>query len=308
MKRPASSLSLTPRDVQIVQMVYDYGGCGIAHIHKRLWPQGSAQAAAYRRVALLTAARYLRTHRLPALIPQGSGKALITPGVRAQALPLSINETQPLTRFRRSHEISAFFAEHHFAICDFRVALEEASASLTSVEIAAWVLESSLKHGPIRITDLPGQNKGKTGKISLIPDGAFSLRLGKQEQVAYLEMDMGTISHPRLERRLRGYLLLNRDSRQPVPVFFVTTTAERVKRVVNAIAAQAERVTANPTTIFVASAQDIAADTLLTRPIWHRAGTQASTAILPDRILHRDSVQTALDVTTTIECHGSRVA
>ena len=287
MKVAAPAIALTPRDIEIVQMVYDCGGCGIAHIHRRLWPPGSAQGACYRRVALLTAARYLRAHRLPALIPQGSGKALITPGTRATTLPLKVDEMQPLARFRRSNEISAFFAEHHFAICDFRVALEQAIDSISGVELDGWILESTLKKSPIRVPNVNSEGANAGTSITLIPDGAFRLRFDGEEQIAYLEMDMGTIAHSRLRQRLRGYLLLNRSVPEPVPLFFVTTSPERVKNIVDAIEEQATDLRCDPTTIFVTCRELVTKNTLLTGAIWRRAGVAHPSAIIAGARSHQ---------------------
>jgi hypothetical protein len=281
MKSAAKFPTLTPRDVQIVQMVYNYGGCGIAHVQRRLWPKDSAASGVYRRIAALTSARYLRTHRLPALIPQGSGKALLTPGSRAQQLPLDVDDSRPIQAYHRSHEISAFFAEHHFAICDFRVALELAAEAIRDVSFDGWVLESVLKRKPIRVPDVNQEPNRKSPPITIIPDGALNLSVAGEERVAYLEMDMGTIAHSRLKQRLRGYLLLNRSDSEPVPLFFVTTSMERVKNIVQAIDEQATELRCDPTTVFVTCWDDIAEDTLLTGAIWHRAGLSHPTAILP---------------------------
>jgi hypothetical protein len=280
MNRTVPHVNMTPRDLNIVQMVYDYGGCAISHIHRRLWIKDSCPSGCYRRVSILTAAKYLRSHRLPALVAQGSGRAMLTPGSRAHNLPIDLDDHRPLSMFRRSHEVSAFFAEHHFAICDFRVALEQAVDSLPRVELDGWILEPTLKKSPIRVPDVNSQGVNPGAAITLIPDGAFRLRFDGQEQIAYLEMDMGTIAHARLEQRLRGYLLLNRSATKPVPLFFVTTCSERVTRIVASIAKQAQNAQCDPTTIFVATLGDVESASVLSAPIWHRAGVSGTSAIL----------------------------
>jgi hypothetical protein len=233
---------------------------------------------------------------LPALIPQGSGKALITPGTKAAAILSDRSDPAQLKGLGRKHEISAFFAEHHFAICDFRVALEEAADGVSGVSLDGWILESVLKRQPIRVLDINRESSTKpnTNTITLVPDGVFKLVVRAQERVAYLEMDMGTIAHSRLKQRLRGYLLLNRSVPELVPLFFVTTSAERVKNIVEAIKEQAVNLRCDPTTIFVTCRHDIKKNTLLTGPIWHRAGVSQPSAILPHARFQRQEDGTAL--------------
>ena len=139
------SVNLTPRDLELIRLVYAYDGCGISHVRDLLWPSLNWPSACYRRIQILGQAGYLRVHRLPALTAHGSGKALITPG------PLSLNlisdsvEQPHRKSFSRMHEVSAFFAEHHFAICDFRVALELSARTIPDMSLDGWVRESEMK-------------------------------------------------------------------------------------------------------------------------------------------------------------------
>jgi hypothetical protein len=243
---------------------------------------------------MLEDARYLRIHRLPALIPHGSGKGLLTPGRKAAAILVDRLDPAQLKSFGRKHEISAFFAEHHFAICDFRVALEQAAESIDGVSLDGWVLESVLKHDPIRVPDVNQEPNTKTHTITLIPDGAFKLAVGGEERVAYLEMDMGTIAHSRLKQRLRGYLLLNRSAPEPVPLFFVTASPERVKNIVDTIEGQATNLRCDPTTILVTCREHVTKNTLLTGSIWRRAGVDHPSAILPSVRSHRQDDDVAV--------------
>jgi hypothetical protein len=290
MKSVCRAQHLTPRDLALLEMVCRYEGCGIAHVHRRLWPEGSGISGCYRRVGMLEDARYLRVHRLPALIPHGSGKGLLTPGPRAATFLSDRVEERQFRRFVRKHEVAAFFAEHHFAICDFRVALELAVERVAGVSLDGWVLESVMKRNPIRVADVNQLLNATTHPITLIPDAAFKLSVRGEERVAYLEMDMGTIAHSRLKQRLRGYLLLSRSEPDPTPLFFVTTSNERVIHVVDAIEEQATNLRCDPTTIFVACCDEVATNTILTGPIWHRAGVSHPTAILPHAELLRQGV------------------
>jgi Replication-relaxation len=282
MSRPVrNALQLTPRDLAILQMVARYDGCAVHHLYRRLWNARSCISGCYRRIDVLAAGRYVRKRQLPTLASHGSGKALITLGPRGRRLLSEVLDDSELSALDRRRDVAAFFAEHHFALCDFRVALEQASERLPGFSIDGWVVESTLRRTPIRVTDSGGSNGGPAPTITLIPDAAFQLSSANTSQTAYLEMDMGTITPNRLLQRLRGYLLLTMSPANPIPLFFVTASSVRVAQVLATIDGQAQELHADPTTIFVATRAEAAKDTVLTDPIWHRAGVAKPAAIIP---------------------------
>ena len=144
-------------------------------------------------------------------------------------------------------------------------------------------MESTLRRTPIRITDSSGSHGEPTRTITLIPDAAFQLASANESQTAYLEMDMGTITPNRLLQRLRGYLLLNMSLAQPMPLFFVTVSLGRVAQVLATVDAQAKELRVDPTTIFVTTCAEATKDTVLTEPVWYRAGVDEPAAIIPTR-------------------------
>src|SRR5437879_3191585 len=111
----STSLSITPRDVQILLFIYHYNGVIIDHIRRRFWGAGS-RTPCYDRIARLTKAHYLRQRRLPPQAQQGTGKAWITVG--AAALPLltehlGLSSTE---RRRIRHSFSPLHWEHAIAV------------------------------------------------------------------------------------------------------------------------------------------------------------------------------------------------
>lgn len=285
---------LTARDLGIIDFVVTYGGCAVSHVHARFWPDTSSPSACYRRLGMLVAARYLRMQQLPSLAARGSGKALLTLGPKGRRLLSDRLDESELRSLGRREDVAAFFAEHHFAICDFRVALEQAAEDNEAVALREWIVESRLKRHPMRVTDTRTGNDKTSRIITLIPDGAFRLVCRGQDQAAYLEMDMGTISHKRLQRRLRGYLLLNKAASTAVPLFFVTTCTDRADGILTTIDHEAENIGADPTIIFVTTREQITKGAVLTAPIWRQARVAKPVAILPPEPMPNGAVLDSL--------------
>lgn len=279
MPNSAAHLHLTPRDLGLLQLVYAYHGCGVQHLHDRFWADDSSYSATYRRLSRLVAARYLTVHRLPSLTGQGSGKTLLMLGPEGRRV-IAEHLDIPLAHLPRQKLVaSALFLQHHFAICDFRVALELATDDGSSLSLEGWTTELELRRRPMRITD-PQVKPGEAARsITLVPDGAFILSFDGARQYGYLEQDMGTEAPKRLLVKLRGYLLQQRS--EAVPLFFVTTSERRRDLVRQLAASQAAELHADATMIFVTTQTAVSKMTVLQAPIWYQAGTDRPVAIVP---------------------------
>src|SRR5437773_8822247 len=88
------SIHLTPRDIQIILMVYHYDGLVSSIIKRRFWGHFGSPRPFYRRLAQLIDAGYLRAVQLPPAAGIGTGPRWITLG--AASHPLLI-ETLGLT-------------------------------------------------------------------------------------------------------------------------------------------------------------------------------------------------------------------
>jgi Replication-relaxation len=274
------SLHLTPRDISIIEMVYAYRGCGVEHLHARFWPGDATPSASYRRVARLVHEHYLAAHRLPSLTGWGSGKALLTLGHRGRRTLAECRGISVRALPRLKVAQSTLFIHHHFAVCDFRVALDLAAEQLSAVELREWIAEEKLRAAPMKVEDRSSVERGQSpDPIVLIPDGAFVLVYKEREERAFLEMDLGTIAPKRLQRKLRGYLL--QQASVPFPVFFVVPDEQRTALVASLTAHEAETIGADPTRIFVAVRDDVRADTILSAPVWQQCGSDRRVAILP---------------------------
>jgi len=99
----------------------------------------------------------------------------------------------------------------------------------------------------------------------LIPDAAFTLlaqATGRKAQF-YLEMDLATVSLKAIRQRLRGYLLRGK---QPSPVLFVVPTTSRQQAIAQVALEEAERLKANPTTIWIITKEHITPERVLAAP------------------------------------------
>lgn len=276
------SIYLTPRDESIIELVFDLGGCGIEHVHLRLWPSGSTCRACYRRVQALVTARYLHEQRLPSLTGTGSGKALLTLGPRGRALLAERADPAQLALLRARRSINPWWANHHFHICTFRVLLELAATGLDDVKLTNWLSEAALKRRPIRVTDKSQANGAQaTRTITLVPDGGFTLIYQGREQHAYLELDLGTVSPKRMALRLRGYLLHAATSHSPTPVFIVVPDQARQTLFAQLAAHEASALKMNPTLFWITTWQQLSTDTILTAPIWLQTGLNRLHSIIP---------------------------
>jgi hypothetical protein len=244
---------MTQRDISIIAMVYEYEGCAVEHIRK-LFFQGATLRSipCYRRVAYLVKQKYLRSVLLPAL-----NKHFLTPGTRARSILSQLLKGSEMKRIRID---SPLLILHKLALCDFRVSLELASKTSPLFLLTQWVNESALRHSPLVVED-PETNQ----QILLIPDAAFTLlaqATGRKAEF-FLEMDLATVYLKAIRHRVRGYLLR---ANNPSPVLFVVPTTSRQQAIAQVIQEEAEKLKANPTTMWITTKARITPETILVAP------------------------------------------
>jgi Replication-relaxation len=279
MKYVSQPLQLTPRDEAILQMVYAYHGCMVTHIHDRFFRPGSPLSACYRRLSRLVGEGYLTLYRLPSTSGQGSGKVLLQLGKKGRHI-VAMQQGITLTSMpRRPDACAPLFALHHEAICSFRVALELAAESFPAVSLVEWVNEAALKRRPMKVKDSVLSANQSARTITLIPDGGFAISYWGQVEQGFLEMDMGTLALKRLQLKLRGYLLYQKEIR--VPVFFVVPDNKRATDVLRLAAVEATKIGADPNVFFVTTSGGVRPEHILTSRVWQQPGSKRPVAILP---------------------------
>jgi hypothetical protein len=247
---------MTERDLSIIRMVYEYEGCGVAHIRKLFFQGASVRSIpCYRRLSYLIKRGYLRSLLLPAL-----NKHFLTPAPKARAVLSQLLKGEEIKRFRIE---SPLLILHKLAICDIRVSLELASQASSLFLLTDWVNESALRRAPLSVED-PETKK----QTLLIPDAAFTLRSAAGRKADFfLEMDLATVSLKSIRQRLRGYLL----RQDPSPVLFVVPDAKRLSAITQVALEEAKLLKANPTVIWITAKDLITPETALSAP-WVAAG------------------------------------
>jgi hypothetical protein len=250
---PVFSCPMTQRDISIITMVYEHEGCAVEHIRKLFFHGSTLRSIpCYRRLAYLVKQKYLRSVLLPAL-----NKHFLTPGTRARSILSHLLKGSEIKRIRID---SPLLILHKLAICDVRVSLDVASKASPLFLLTDWLNESALRQSPLAVKD-PETNK----QTMLIPDAAFTLiaqATGRKAEF-YLEMDLATVSLKSIRERVRGYLLRGKN---PSPVLFIVPNTSRQQTIAHVALEEAERLKANPTTIWITTKAVMTPETVLAAP------------------------------------------
>src|SRR5215213_7466907 len=195
------SIQLTPRNIQIILMVYEYDGIPNFLIRKRFWPSFGARSYCFDRLLKLVRAGYLRAKPLPSLTGKGTGPSLLTIGPASHPIlkrELRLTSAE-LVRLRHSFVPLVFI--HECRIREFRWMLETACQRAPIVSCCDWTNESTLCRSPYKVA-LAQET------VELVPDGTFELTLADSKtKTYYLEFDRATELSPSwFKRRLQAYL------------------------------------------------------------------------------------------------------
>jgi hypothetical protein len=281
----ASGPHLTPRDIEILLMIYRFDGCVSSQIQRRFWPQIGARSAYYQRLSGLISCNYLRRVALPSRSGYGSGPSFLTLGQAAHPLLLELLDLPRVELRRLRHRLIPAFWQHDAAVRDVHLDLELACAA-DNVELVEWVNERELKRLPITVPTRTGTSGRRSPAIELIPDGAFTLRLPSGASQTFLfECDMGSIPAARMRQKLRGYLLNARTDPRPV-LWVVPTTARRDAMATWARAAAACIDGADATIFWIAVRSAVTSATVLTTPIWFVVDGPPMLALVPTDASH----------------------
>ncbi|MDO8673970.1 MAG: replication-relaxation family protein [Dehalococcoidia bacterium] len=255
MTKPAH-LVLTDRDIQILMMIYSFGGCTAEHIRHRFFRTKGGRSACYARIAKLIQTEYITSIRLPSLHGVGSGRAFLTPGPKGRAVLAEILRLSR-TELARVRADSPLFIQHHLALCDLRLAVELACERSEVFHLQEWMGDHELRQTPIKVTD-PESKKG----FSFVPDASFTLALPNgSEQTFLVEMDLSTLSPKRCREKLACYLI--HAKKHPSPVLFVAPDDSRVGALSKWAAEEANKLKADPTIFWMSASHRISETTVL---------------------------------------------
>lgn len=254
----AAARPLTKRDIAVLQMVYSYEGATVEQIKARVFRASGNKSAAYRRIKVLRDAGYLTGERIPSLSGIGSGKAFVTTGPAARPILAELLGV-PRNELARVRTQSPFIVQHHLAIGDFRISLENACERSPSLVLRDWISERELR-----------RERASSHAAALVPDASFILSCeDEREQTFWLEMDMGTMSSKRLLAKLRGYLTLGGTS---IPILFCTLDTARAKQILELALKAGAQLARDPTIIWSAAKSELTPQRILDDRLWSVAG------------------------------------
>jgi hypothetical protein len=282
-----SYITITLRDIQILQMVYSYDTCSADHICARFFGcdnysgKYGPRVACYRRIAKLRQEGYLVTYRLPSVTGVGSGKALLGIGPKGRKL-LGEHLELPLSELKRLKQVvTPILGAHHLAICDVRLSLELACERIPALTLE-WVSERELRTPPvIKVADPRSHAEGFTlPDIPLIADGKFTVGLPDgTEQIFQLEVDMGTIPAKRMISKIAGYLALSKSAH--ILILWVVPDQKRLEAITHWALMLSAQLGVDPSIFWITRKELIQSDTVLT-PIWQVVGGPDKHALIPD--------------------------
>src|SRR5215210_5982428 len=114
-------MTVTSRDIAILNFVFQVNGCSLEHLLRRFFPtyqrsRFGPTSSAYHRVRQLVEAQYLCAQRLASLSGIGSGKRFLSIGPSSYQLLAEQLEIPRRELHRARHALTPFAALHHLAI------------------------------------------------------------------------------------------------------------------------------------------------------------------------------------------------
>ena len=240
------SLTLTDRDMEILEKVYHYRYLEARHIRALIG--GSDQQITRRLQGLFHnkyLGRYSRRERMRLELAPGAplmAYGLELKGARALernyervedaggSIPVSVVWRKDYTRRKE------WFLEHHLMVSNFRCVVEIGLRETPGTELVTW---DQSKRTWFRVT-IPGKRRRF---LRVAPDAYFALRTDNQVRHYFLEADRSTEEHRRLRDKFVGYwwhlqdpcFAEPRGGRPQVNVLFVTTGQRRMEAMIETL-------------------------------------------------------------------------
>ena len=203
-RRPEpGQIMIQERDVRILRLLADYRLLTTSQLHGMCF---GARSKALRRLRQMYDAGLIdRIHR-PVI--RGSSEIVYILTKKGHGLLQQSGRHSDADRFSEfksvSKETSLFFLDHELALVVFRLAMEKECRD-TQTEILFWKSDQDLRvsrDGKRRILRVQAYD-GDT--LPLLPDAFFGIQNTKGKSYYFIEMDMGTESLKRVERKFRAY-------------------------------------------------------------------------------------------------------
>ena len=240
------NLTLTARDLEILQAVYRYRYLEARHI--RALVTGSDQQITRRLQGLFHngyLGRYARRARIRLELDPGAplmAYGLDLKGARAlehnrNRVESGTGRTKAPVLWRKDYtRRTEWFLEHHLMISNFRCVLELALRETRDTELVTWDQSKNIWFR----ARVPGRRQ-RTVRVA--PDAYFALRQGHETRHFFLEADRSTEEHRKILSKFVGYWWYLQDAEaelfpanaRRVNVLFVTTGTQRLENMVRTL-------------------------------------------------------------------------
>lgn len=279
---------LTQRDIEILSTIHAYDGLmSLKQLWRLFFPNCSSDVQPRRRLRDLCNNGYLTmpiTEEALRWVPLGETIYWLD---RNGASLVAGLQGQSLSRFKWSKKPRFSQIAHDLRVNDFRIAVRETCQLKPDLYLETWIPESEFSIQPDRISY--ETSAGKKASRTIRPDSYFTIerqpQFGSNKPFSFLlEIDMGSEDNPRFAReKVRPGIAYLKSSKyaerfgQPYGRYLVVTSGER--RMTN-MKAQTERNGGGGLFYFCTFA-DMAAEFVLTSPIWFLAGHEERRSIIP---------------------------
>ena len=281
-----SPIRLTSRDKHILETIHAFDGILSLHQIDRLFFSGIGRSQPRARMRLLFDNGYVQMPN-PESIHQVSRDETIYWLDRKGASLVAGFQGKSFAQFKWRRKPRFSQIEHDLRVNDFRIAVREGCQLRPDLQLKMWLPESEFAVEPDRISF--ETSAGKKTSRSVRPDGYFMIKcqsqFGRKKPFSFLlEIDMGSEDNPRFAREkvLPGVAYLKSSKYaerfgQPYGRYLVVTSGER--RMLN-MKAQTER-NGGSGLFYFSTFADMAAESVLTSPIWFLASHDERRSIIP---------------------------
>ncbi|HJW76850.1 MAG TPA: replication-relaxation family protein [Thermoleophilia bacterium] len=284
--RRASSpppMQLTARDVRVLNTVSDMRFLTREQVQELLFSPSTASYCK-RRLALLYHNAYLDRVYVPSLNAFGATKAIYTLATKGAAVVARDRkiELRELMWRPGHNDRELYFMRHTLAINDFRIRL--ALAARQRGLSLAWTDERALRRREMKDYIEDPEHRGR--RLAIVPDGYFTLDDGERTSAFALEIDRATVEEKPFKEKVRGYgewkttgTYERRYGTKSLRVLWVvadvtrdSTRLERIKRWTEAEGGRS--------LFWFSMLDDLTPETILTEPVWLKAGSEERHSLL----------------------------
>jgi hypothetical protein len=270
-------MRITARDVRIVHAVYEMRFLTREQVQELEFSPSTASFCK-RRLSLLFHHGFLDRKFIPAVGSLGSTRAiycLASKGAELVAHELAVSPAD-LNWKEKDSDRELYFLQHTLAINDFRV-LATLAARHSGLAMN-WTDERTLRRREMR--DYVPDPKARGEKLTVVPDGYFTLNFGENTAAFALELDRATVEEKPFKRKVRAYgewkrtgAYARKFGTDSLRILFVVASTKRDPYRLSRIKRWCE--TEGGRSLFwFADSGGIAGESVFSGPIWHVAGRE----------------------------------